>query len=159
MPQFDLSFFIPQLFWLFLVFGALYLIISKFIAPKAEKILTNRHHYLNDNISQADGLNKKAMELRSKLEQDLDAVKNHLEEVRKEANYALEADFAIKKQELNAEMRHKTDKALVELGLLIEDFNNNKAPSSIDLAAFIIEKITGKKPDSKLLETIYKKAS
>jgi len=94
MPQFDVSSFGTQLFWLTLVFGVLYIAISRIIAPKAESIMINRNRYLEENITASENDYGKA------------------ESLRKE--------------------------------------------KCIDLAAFIIEKITDKPADLKLLEKIYR---
>ena len=60
MPQFDVSSFSSQLFWLAIVFAILYFIVSKFIAPKAESILTARNRYIEDDINYAEVYKKEA---------------------------------------------------------------------------------------------------
>jgi F-type H+-transporting ATPase subunit b len=54
MPQFDVSSFGTQLFWLTLAFGILYIVISKLIVPKAESIIINRNRYLEENITASE---------------------------------------------------------------------------------------------------------
>ena len=63
MPQFDISSFSSQLFWLAIVFAVLYFIVSRFIAPKAESILTARNRCMEENISYAEDYKKRAKTL------------------------------------------------------------------------------------------------
>ena len=60
MPQFDLSFYPAQIFWLFVSFGFLYLMMRCLICPKIEAVLTARENRVQDILVQAEELNKQA---------------------------------------------------------------------------------------------------
>ena len=85
MPQFDVSSFGTQLFWLTLVFGVLYIAISRIIAPKAESIMINRNRYLEENIIASENDYGKAESLWKEKEMKLREFNVEIEKFRKEA--------------------------------------------------------------------------
>lgn len=154
MPQFDISTFSSQLFWLVLVFGFLYIVVSKFIAPKAQSILTSRHRYLEDNIDASEDYNHQARNLRQAKEDKLEELNADAEEIRRNAVEAMEAYFTEKKTGLAASLDKKTKEAEKEIRKYMESFHLSEGEHVSELAAFIIEKITDKPADLKLLKEI-----
>jgi F-type H+-transporting ATPase subunit b len=158
MPQFDVASFGPQLFWLVFVFGTLYLLVSKFIAPKAESILTARNRFLTENLSSAEDYNQKAAMLRDEIEAKLQEVNHVTEEMHIKTTMELDSHYERHKHELSLELQSKTEKALLEIDEMISTFHNREIGPCLNLASFIIEKITNKPVDSALLDKIHKKA-
>lgn len=154
MPQFDISTFGAQLFWLTVSFSFLYLLISKFIAPKAEEILTSRHSVIDDHVTMAEEFNKKSAHLQALKEQGLDQANQLAEDIRQQAVDNLNHTLAKKKQEVQDEIKLKTDRALRELGDFANNFHAQETESCVQLAAAIIAKITGKAADINLLNKI-----
>jgi len=54
MPQLNPEFWISQIFWLSLVFGSLYILLSKFILPKISNNLETRKSQIAENIEAAE---------------------------------------------------------------------------------------------------------
>ena len=54
MPQLDPEFWVSQIFWLTLVFGTLYIVLSKLILPKISENLELRKSQIQENIEAAD---------------------------------------------------------------------------------------------------------
>jgi F-type H+-transporting ATPase subunit b len=54
MPQLNPEFWISQIFWLTLVFGTLYVLLSKFILPKISNNLETRKSQIVENIGAAE---------------------------------------------------------------------------------------------------------
>ena len=158
MPQFDLSSFSSQLFWLAVVFAGLYLIVSKFIAPKAESILTARNRFMEENISYAEDYKKKAKTLDAEKQEKLAEVDAGVEEMQQRAMSLLESHFNKQKEELSSALDYKKKTAMDEIEKYIDKFRADEPNSCVDLAAFIIEKITDKSADKKLLKEIYLRA-
>ena len=157
MPQFDVSSFGTQLFWLTLVFGVLYIAISRIIAPKAESIMINRNRYLEENITASENDYGKAESLRKEKEMKLREFNVEIEKFRKEALDSLDDHFADRNVELSRVLSKKTKESFLDAEKYLTSFHQHENKSCIDLAAFIIEKITDKPADLKLLEKIYRK--
>lgn len=157
MPQFDVSSFGTQLFWLTLAFGILYIVISKIIAPKAESIIINRNRYLEENITASERDSALAESLRKEKEMKLREFNLEIEKFRKEALDSLDAHFANKDSELVESLSKKTKESFLEFEKYLASFHEQENKSCVDLAAFIIEKITDKPTDLELLQKIYRK--
>ncbi len=155
MPQFDLYHFTSQLFWLVLVFGFLYIVVAKFIAPKAEGILSARNRYLSDNIEDSENYNNQARSLEELKNKKLEELDFEAEEIQHAALKELEKKFDDKKKKLSLVISKKTESAGVETEKYINSFHFSEPKASVDLASFIIEKITGKPADLKILNKIY----
>jgi len=140
MPQFDVSSFGTQLFWLTLAFGILYIAISKLIVPKAESIIINRNRYLEENITASENDYGKIESLRKEKEMKLRKLNIEIEKLRKEAT----------------DSSRKTKESFLDVQKYLASFHKHENESCIDLAAFIIEKITNKPADLKMLEKIYR---
>jgi len=156
MPQFDVSSFGTQLFWLTLAFGILYIAISKLIVPKAESIIINRNRYLEENITASENDYGKIEFLRKEKEIKLRKLNIEIEKLRKEAIDSLDANFASRTAELNEALSRKTKESFLDVQKYLASFHKHENESCIDLAAFIIEKITNKPADLKILEKIYR---
>lgn len=157
MPQFDVSSFGTQLFWLTLVFGLLYIAIRRIIAPKAESIMINRNRYLEDNIIASENTYSKVESLRKEKEMQIWECNVEIKKLRKEALAWLDKNFADRNAELSAVLSKKTQESLLEAEEYLSSFYRHENKSCVDLAAFVIETITNKPADLELLEKIYRK--
>jgi len=157
MPQFDVSSFSSQLFWLVIVFGFLYFLVSKFIAPKAESILTQRNSFLEENVNYAEEYSKRAKSIEALREDKLDEVNAHVEDLNRQAVELMDAHFVHQKNELSIILDKKKEKALAEIQGYVDKFHVDETTSCIKLAAFIIQKVTNKDADIELLKKIYGK--
>jgi F-type H+-transporting ATPase subunit b len=157
MPQFDISSFSSQLFWLALVFSALYFIVSRFIAPKAESILTARNRYMEENINYAEDYKREATTLDIQRQEKFAEVNSRVEEMQKQSVDALEARFSKQRQELALVLDHKKETALTEIKKYVDKFHADEPDSCVSLAAFIIQKVTNKPADLKRIKEIHGK--
>ena len=70
MPQLDPEFWISQIFWLTLTFGALYVFLSKIILPKISTNLELRKSLIQENIEAAEK-QRESSELKLKEYEDI----------------------------------------------------------------------------------------
>ncbi len=157
MPQFDVSSFSSQLFWLVIVFGFLYFLISKFIAPKAESILTHRNRFLEENVNDAEEYSKRAKSIETLRENKLGEVNAHVEDLNRQAVELMDSQFVHQKKELSVVLDKKKQKALADIQNYVDKFHVDESVSCIKLAAFIIQKVTNKDANMELLKKIHGK--
>jgi F-type H+-transporting ATPase subunit b len=157
MPQFDVSSFSSQLFWLAIVFAALYFIVSRYIAPKAESILTARNRYMDENINYAEDYKSKANNLDIRRQEKFAEVNARVEEIQKQSVDTLEAHFTKQREELSLVLNNKKETALAEINKYVDKFHADEPDSCVSLAAFIILKVTNKAADLKHIKTIHGK--
>ena len=56
MPQLDPNSWVPQIFWLIITFGGLYIVISKIVFPRLSESIEQRNDYVSDLVDEAKTL-------------------------------------------------------------------------------------------------------
>jgi F-type H+-transporting ATPase subunit b len=59
-PQLDISTFTPQIIWLIITFGVLYLLMAKLALPRIGSILEQRQNRIEDNLAMAQNLKRES---------------------------------------------------------------------------------------------------
>ncbi|HXH72318.1 MAG TPA: F0F1 ATP synthase subunit B [Mariprofundaceae bacterium] len=89
MPQFDTSFFVPEVIWTLLSFIVLFLLLKKLVLPRLTRMLEARSQLIENEINAARQQHEEAEKLHREYEQKL-------QDVEREANQLfLEADRRI----------------------------------------------------------------
>ena len=63
LPQFDTSWYVGEVFWLFLTFGLLYLGVRYFIFPMVQDVFVERDQLIENDLTIANMVNKRAESL------------------------------------------------------------------------------------------------
>ena len=145
MPQLDPKYWASQAFWLILVFTVLYLSISKFYLPKIKNNLDGREKRIKDDIDDANKskeLSESKLKEYKKILQDAkkEVVKIHLESKNK-----LNKDIQEKKEKIEKEIEKEINGAQKEIMELKKNSVSNIQNISEEIAADIIENISGDK--------------
>ncbi len=151
MPQLDPAVFLPQIFWLFIIFGLIYLFIAHSAAPKITEVLERRQDRIASDLADAEKLQAEAEEARV-------AYEKALEEARAKATSRVAAKREAIKAEVEAEYSKLTeklgnesviaeakivaakDKALMEIQAM-----------SADVCSEIIQSVSSLKIDEKII--------
>jgi F-type H+-transporting ATPase subunit b len=157
MPQFEISTYYSQIFWLIIVFSLLYFIVAKYVSPYAEQIFKRRNLLISASISDADNLTIEAESIKAEYDMGFKNALNSADDIKKKSLDALNILFNQRKQTLKDEIELKRRESLEEIRQITESFLEEQQASCISLAGFIIEKISGKKPELKLLTKCYGK--
>ena len=158
MPQFDVASFSSQFIWLIIVFAFLYFLVSRFIAPKAESILSSRNSYIEENLHSATEYNDQVKSLDDLRRANLAEVNARVEDIQKQMIEALELRFHVQQTELFTTIQQRTERAAIEINEYVDKFYTDQPDSCISLAAFIVKKITNKSADLKHLRKIQENA-
>jgi F-type H+-transporting ATPase subunit b len=103
MPQMDITTFPTQIFWLFVIFAAIYLFISFSAAPKIAETLEKRQNRIESDLAEAEKLQAEADAERGAFEKALD-------ESRAFATATIADKRAAIKADIEAEYKKLTDK-------------------------------------------------
>ena len=153
MPQFDPTFFAPQVFWLLLTFTVLYVLMSVVALPKIGAVLDERQRKIDDNLDKAAQLKAEAEAAVAAYEKALSESRAHAHSVIKEAsdrlaheaderNKALAARLADQVKDGEARIAQAKDKALA-----------NVRDVAIDVAGSVFARLVGSAADAARLET------
>ena len=161
MPQLNPDYWVSQIFWVMLIFGALYVILWKTILPKINENLENRKSQILNDLDDAQELKnqseKKISEYNIILSKAKEDAKKILDETRKKINL----DIENKNNQFNLEIDKEIENAEKEIKTLklssIKDINK----ISIETSSEIVRKMVGAEVNassvSAIVEDISKK--
>ena len=161
MPQLNPEFWISQIFWLTLVFGTLYVLLSKFILPKISNNLEKRKSQIVENIGAAEKQREERDQKIKDYENIINEAKVEAKNIFNQAREKILKDINNKKESLKKEIDEEVKKAETEILDL-----KNKSPEkinkiAIETSADLIKQIIGAEVNnsniSAIVEDISKK--
>ena len=121
MPQLDPKSWVPQIFWLIITFGFLYLVISKIVFPRLSESIEQRNDYISDLVDEAKKLTEQTEKLNKEYEDFIKNSNTKAQEILVNERKKLNAEFNKKQNELN----EKISQITVEAEKEIKDFKSN----------------------------------
>ena len=145
MPQLDPTYWASQAFWLILVFVILYIAVSKFYLPKIKDNLDNRENKIKEDIENANRFKDQSEARLKENEVILENAKKEVSKILFESKNILDKEIKTKKEAMEKEIEKEISKAQKE----IIELKKNSIPEiqkiSENIAASIIENISGDK--------------
>ncbi|VAX07683.1 hypothetical protein MNBD_ALPHA03-1928 [hydrothermal vent metagenome] len=151
MPQLDPAVFLPQIFWLFVIFGLIYLFIAHSAAPRITQVLEKRQARISSDLEEASNLQAEAEAARVSHEKALEEARlkatSTITAKREAIKSDVEAEYAQLTEKLGAEFASAEvkiiaakDKALDEIRVM-----------SVDICKEIIQSVSGLDLDKKIV--------
>jgi F-type H+-transporting ATPase subunit b len=142
-PPFDQSTFVPQLIWLALTFGALYIMLSKYILPRITDVIDERQSTVARDLAKAETLKLDTEKALSAYEKALAEAKGKAGDIAKSTRDKLTAETDAEKVKAEADIA----KSAAAAEARIAD-SKSKALASVndiagDTVAAIVSKLTG----------------
>ncbi len=161
MPQLDPAVFLPQIFWLVIIFGLIYLFMAYSAAPKITQVLERRQDRISADLAAAANLQAQAEKARITYEKALEdarlkatslvAAKREAIKADIEAEYSkLTASLGVEAAAAEAKISAAKDKALDEIRAMSADICKEiiRSVSGLDLDEKIVADSVGKKFDA-----------
>ncbi len=147
MPQLDPSTFLPQLFWLAVIFGALYYVMSRVALPRVASVLEERRGRIAGDLDQAAHLRAKAEEALAAYEQGLAEARMRAEALARETRDRLNAESEERRKTLEAQLSARLAEAEARIGEVKQQAMNNVRAIAAEAAETFVEQLIGEKPD------------
>ena len=145
MPQLDPKYWASQAFWLILVFTVLYFSISKFYLPKIKNNLDDRENKIKDDIEDANKSNELSESKVKEYEKILEGAKKEVIKIQLESKAKLDKEIHEKKEKIEKEIEKELIQAQKEIAELKKSSISDIHNISKEIAANIIENISGDK--------------
>ena len=145
MPQLDPKYWASQAFWLILVFTILYISISKFYLPKIKNNLEDRENKIKKDIDDANKIKELSETRLKEYERILENAKREVIKIHLESKNTLDKDIHTKKETIEKEIEKEISKAQKEIIELKKNSISEIQKISGNIAASIIENISGDK--------------
>ena len=115
MPQLNPEFWISQIFWLTIVFGSLYVLLSKLILPKISNNLETRKSQIAENIKSAEKRREESDQKLKEYEKIISDAKTEAKNIFSKTREKILRDIIIKKEALEKEIDEEVKKAEKEI--------------------------------------------
>ena len=145
MPQLNPEYWASQAFWLILVFTILYISISKFYLPKIKNNLEDRENKIKKDIDDANKFKELSETRLKEYERILENAKREVIKIHLESKNTLDKDIQKKKETIEKEIEKEISKAQKEIIELKKNSISDIQKISENIAASIIENISGDK--------------
>jgi F-type H+-transporting ATPase subunit b len=147
-PPFDAHNFAPQLIWLALTFGALYLLMSKIALPRMAGILEARKDKIAAELHHASQLQTDATHASRSYEQVLSDSKSRAQSLTQDTHSKLSAETDAKRRALESELAAKLAAAEKQIAAIRTQAMENVDSIARDTASAIVSKLSGHAPDA-----------
>jgi F-type H+-transporting ATPase subunit b len=143
-PPLDPSTFAPQLVWLALSFGLLYLFLSRVILPRVGEVIEERRDRINRDLAQAEKLKTDTATALANYEQDLADARVKANAITKAIRDKIAADADQERIRVEAEMAAKFAEAEKRIAGAKAKALANVGDITDDLAGAIVARLIGK---------------
>ena len=145
MPQLDPKYWASQAFWLILVFTILYISISKFYLPKIKSNLDNRENKIKEDLENANKFKEQSEAKLKEYEFILENAKKEVSKIHFESKNILDKEIQSKKDMIEKDIEKELVKAQKDITELKKNSISSIQKISENIAANIIENISGEK--------------
>ena len=143
MPQMEFADYVPQVIWLILCFGCLYVLMSRLVLPRVAEILENRQRKLDHDIESAERLRNEATAALSEYDAAMRDAALQAENIISEAREKLKVESQNRLDALDRRLDEQavvSEKRLNELGVAAEAEVRKAAE---DLVPLTVRKLIG----------------
>jgi F-type H+-transporting ATPase subunit b len=144
-PPFESENFAPQLFWLVVIFGLLYVLMSRIALPRVGSILENREARISGDLAAARELQAKAQAAAAENDENLRQRREEAQAIGREAQQKIARETADRRARAEADAAGKIRAAEERIAGAKAQALANVDEIALDAAASIIEKLAGVK--------------
>ncbi|KAA2236219.1 F0F1 ATP synthase subunit B family protein [Salinarimonas soli] len=145
-PPFDASTFGGQLFWLAVVFVALYLLMSRVVLPRLSGIIEARDTTLGRDLDTAARAKQQAEDAGRAYEASLAEARARAQSLAQQTRDSLAADTDVKRKALEADLAERIAASEVTIAERKAQAMSNVRDIAADAATAIVERLTGQAP-------------
>jgi F-type H+-transporting ATPase subunit b len=146
MPQLNPLDWVPQLIWLLVTFGALYLLMVYVALPRIGGVLEARAAHIAKDIAAADELRRETEEAIAAYEQALAEAKQKAHAIVEEGRAKLKAENAAERAKLDSELAKKSAEAEARIDTAKTSAMREVSAIAADVAADIVRQLIGAAP-------------
>jgi F-type H+-transporting ATPase subunit b len=142
-PPFDPANFAPQLVWLALIFGLLYVLMSRIALPRIGSILSERESRIESDLFASRELQGKAQTAAAEHDETLRATKAQAQTIGRDAQQQAAAETQARRAAQETEFAQKIAEAEAQIVAAKKEALSNVEQIASEAAGSILEKLTG----------------
>ncbi|MBM3567199.1 MAG: F0F1 ATP synthase subunit B' [Alphaproteobacteria bacterium] len=152
MPQLDPSTFLPQIFWLAVLFGAFFLLMKNVALPRIGEVLQARALRLNEDLDTAQRLRVEAERSIAEYQAALDKAKTEAMAMVQKARDEAARESARRIAEVEAKLAAQSKAAEARIAEAKAGALGHVRGAAADLAGSLVEKLVGQAPSTAELQ-------
>ncbi len=158
-PPFQTENFAPQLVWLALIFGVLYILRSGVALPRVARILGNRQTRIANDLDASREMQAKAQAAAEENDLTLRRKREEAQAIGREAQQKVAADIAANRAAAEKKFADEVAAAEARIAAAKAQALGNVEGIAAEAAASIIEKLTGARVEASTLATEFRALS
>ncbi len=153
-PPFDANTFGPQLFWLAITFGILYLLMSKVALPRIGEILEVRRDRIEGDLAEAERLRQKTEQAIKAYEDELASARAKAHEIAEGTRANIKKEIELEREKVEAELDKKIASAEARIAQTKQEALANVDQIASETVVAIISKLSGKISNKEALNAV-----
>ncbi|MGE5260419.1 MAG: ATP F0F1 synthase subunit B [Actinomycetota bacterium] len=146
MPQLNPLDWAPQIIWLIITFGILYLLMVKVVLPQIGGVIDARAAHIANDLAQADKLRRQTEEAIAAYEQALAEAKQKAHAIIDAGRVKLKEEIAWERNKLERELAKKGTEAEARIAAAKASAMKDVNAVATDVASDIVRQLTGSAP-------------
>ena len=143
-----------QIFWLVVLFGTLYIVLSRFILPSIGSTLERRESTIASDLDEAARLNEEAVDAQKAVDVSIAKAHAKARETADKARTKIDKEIATETAKVDAEVDKKLAEAETRITALRADAMQNVESIASDAAASVLGKFGSKATKAKLSSAV-----
>jgi len=154
-PPFQQENFAPQLVWLAVTFGLLYILMSRLALPRVGKIIGDREEKISSDLDASRELQTKAQAAAAANEETLRNKREEAQAIGREAQQKIAGQIAAQRVSAEKEAADRLRAAEEQIAAAKRQALSNLDQTATEAAAAILQKLTGARIDAASLAAEY----
>ena len=154
MPQLNPEFWISQIFWLTIVFGFLYIVLSKLILPKISLNLELRKSQIQDNIEAAEKQRENSEAKLKEFDEIITKSKLEAKNIYQEARENTLREISLKREILDKQIDEEIKNTEQEINILKKSAPKKINKIAIESAFELVKKLIGAEVNNSSISAI-----
>jgi F-type H+-transporting ATPase subunit b len=147
MPQLDSATFVPQLFWLVVTFGILFLVMWRIALPRVADVLEARQERMSSNLEKAEDFKKEAEAVLEAYEAAMAEARSKALDVIAEVRGTMAEEAASRQADLAEKLTEQIEQGEARIEQAKNEAIGQIQGVSAELTAAAMERLTGEKPN------------
>jgi F-type H+-transporting ATPase subunit b len=154
MPQLDFNDFAPQLFWLIITFGTLYLLMAKVALPRVSDVLLSREQRIANDLDAAERLNQEAQDALKAYESALAEARAKALALSQETREKVLAEANAQQAAAEERLNERAAEAEAQIKVARNDAMTNVREIAGTAARDVVAQLLGSSPDDATVDAV-----
>ncbi|MFM8375640.1 MAG: hypothetical protein ACKN9P_06215 [Phenylobacterium sp.] len=143
LPQFELQYWGGQIVWLLLIFGVLYVLMSRVFIPRLRRVQDTRAETISSAVAEARRVQEEADAQAAAARAEIDQARARARAVAAEAKAKANAEFAVRQAEADARIADQLAEAEARIRGLRDTAMASVGDIAVETAGAMVERLTG----------------